>query len=38
VNALHTREAEDLKYLWIYWVGPLVGGLLAGITFWFTNR
>lgn len=38
VNAINRWETEGFKYLWIYWVGLLVGGLLASITFWFTNR
>ena len=29
--------ADAFDYIWIYWVGPLLGGLLAGANFWFTN-
>jgi len=36
IDAFH-HGASNLKYIWIYWVGPLVGGLLAGANFWFTN-
>jgi len=38
VNAISEGDGSDLKYLWLYTLGPLVGGLLAGVIFWFTNR
>jgi aquaporin Z len=38
VHALRLQDSDHLQNLWIYWVGPLLGGLLAGINFWFTNR
>lgn len=36
--ACDTHDTEKLHFLWIYWVAPLLGGLVAGIMFWFTNR
>jgi len=30
--------AERLKYMWIYWLGPLLGSVLAAIAFRITNH
>jgi aquaporin Z len=38
VHAIHEKSGTTLKYLWIYWCGPMLGGLLAGSLFWLTNR
>jgi len=31
------NPTQDFKYLWVYWMGPLLGSLLAALTFRLTN-
>eukprot|EP00005_Dracoamoeba_jomungandri_P010179 CAMPEP_0174269880 /NCGR_PEP_ID=MMETSP0439-20130205/42602_1 /TAXON_ID=0 /ORGANISM="Stereomyxa ramosa, Strain Chinc5" /LENGTH=303 /DNA_ID=CAMNT_0015358879 /DNA_START=86 /DNA_END=997 /DNA_ORIENTATION=+ len=37
VDAIHHRDADRLKYMWIYWCGPMLGALGAAGTFYLTN-
>ena len=30
-------HTDKSKYVWIYWVGPLTGGLVAGLLFRFVT-